>query len=143
MAQGVLILGVTRGEEGLEQALDMPQFLEALGRLGQALGNERLDLFTKGQVSGLECQQGPHIFDGKPRRLCGTDEANDVESLFSIESIPVLRPRAGGHQAHAFIVAQRGYRHARRARQLPNRVVLVHDRIPLMTMRTILISSDH
>jgi len=46
MAQGVLILRVTEGEEGLQQTLDMPQFLQALGHFRQALGNQRLDIFT-------------------------------------------------------------------------------------------------
>ncbi len=133
MAQGVLILGVTRGEEGLEQALDMAHFLQAVGHFRQSLNNQRLDIFTDGQVSRAERQQGPHIIERKPGSLCGPDEANDLEGLPGIEPILVLRPRGGVHQSRAFVVAQRGCWHPRCVRQLTNRVLLVHDGKPLIT----------
>ena len=116
MAEGVLILGMTCGEEGLQQALDVSQFLQALGHFRQPLGDQRLDIFTEGKVSRVKGEQGTHIIKGKPGSLCGTDEANDLEGLPSIEPILVLRPRGGAQQSCAFIVAQRGGRYPRRAR---------------------------
>ena len=126
MAQGVLILRMTESEEGLQQTLDMAHRLQPLGDLRQALGNQRLDIFTQGQVSRLERQQSPHIVKRKPSGLGCTDEANNVESLRGVEPVGVFPPCGGVHQSCTFVVAQRGGRHPRRLCQLPNRVVLGH-----------------
>src|SRR2546422_10303884 len=138
MAEGILILGVARGEERLQQALHLPQVLQALGDLCQPLDDQWLHLFTEGHISRVERQQGAYIIERKPRRLCGTNKMNDLKGLFGIEPILVIRPRGGTHQARAFVVAQRSCRHTRRARQLTNRVLLVHNRKPFITMHSIL-----
>jgi len=127
MTQGLLILGLTHREEGLEEALDMPHVLQALGDLRQPPGNQRLDLFTEGQVSRLERQQGPHVFECKSGCLGRTDETNDLQGLLGIEPILVFRPRSGPHQSRAIVIAQRRDRYASGVRQLANHILLCHN----------------
>ena len=70
----------------------MPQFLQAFGYLGQPLRNQGLDIFTEGEISGIEGKQGSHVGERQSGRLRGTDEANDLEGVPGIEPILVLRP---------------------------------------------------
>lgn len=85
----------------------MPHVLEALGHVGEACGNQRLDIFAQGRLSTLERQESAHIVEGESGGLCGTDETDHLERVPRIEAVVIVGPPCRLEEPHALVVTER------------------------------------